>query len=310
MKVVNLMFIYTTGSTSRNAMVVGENLNFNDTLRNEELSLMTTLTEASSEYIKDLYIADGNKKIIKEATATFFNTMKSNFNKFKAKLMAFISKMLSTIRNYVKRALNVRTVDKISSYIKNSEVDSKLSNIDLKLNPNKVYKTYAGFLNFINNPKASQVFISMDNAINKYTNETMYINNDTNAEIDTFFKLTQDNFTSDQIPGSELTWEKIKTMHIGLVNLNMSLKNFDSNFHDYLINSLDRAVAKATNEDNQYGKEQYDILMQIAVRISNTCRLVWATSTEFITDAIKTFNEVVAHVETFLATQNMEKGDI
>ena len=81
MKVVNLMFIYTTGSTSRNAMAVGENLNFNDTLRNEELSLMTTLTEASSEYIKDLYIADGNKKIIKEATATFFNTMKSNFNK-------------------------------------------------------------------------------------------------------------------------------------------------------------------------------------------------------------------------------------
>ena len=65
MKVVNLMFIYTTGSTSRNAMAVGENLNFNDTLRNEELSLMTTLTEASSEYIKDLYIADGNKKIIK-----------------------------------------------------------------------------------------------------------------------------------------------------------------------------------------------------------------------------------------------------
>ena len=90
----------------------------------------------------------------------------------------------------------------------------------------------------------------------------------------------------------------------------MSLKNFDSNFHDYLINSLDRAVAKATKEDNQYGKEQYDILMQIAVRISNTCRLVSTTSTEFITDAIKTFNEVVAHVETFLATQNLEKGDI
>ena len=64
----------------------------------------------------------------------------------------------------------------------------------------------------------------MDNAINKYTNETMYINNDTSAEIDSLFKLVQDNFTSDQIPGSELTWEKIKTMHVGLVNLNMSLK--------------------------------------------------------------------------------------
>ena len=53
----------------------------------------------------------------------------------------------------------------------NTEVDSKLSNIDLKLNPNKVYKTYAGFLNFINNPKSNQLFISMDNAINKYTND-------------------------------------------------------------------------------------------------------------------------------------------